>query len=621
MPFDFVAYDAKCAQLAVDELQKEWEHYTRQIAGASTSTAVSGLAIPLTAGVSVIGVGLAAPTIHNARKKREIIERHLQRHGTTHQTRKRDVAGSMAFSGTLGVLTLGVGAVGHEAVMTQGAEHGVSHLMNETAIKIGMHAALDGAAMATEEAHHAHKKEKAASKLQRLKQQAQSFTSEKPRNLSQAQPNTTYATVAIPGVYSNHPYNPQFVAPPGSSVAPAPVAIYQQSHAPVYSTAPPSPMPQPIIQAISPPPIIAPIPQHVTQHPMTTTVGVSPSPTPAPPPYTGGPPTPYVEKVQPLSSPMISTPLPAYNPQTYGQSAPQVFNQLQPQLYGSQPQSHGTVPAMTTASPYHQQQATQNLPSFTAYVSAPGFNPPVPFIPNANIREQHLNTSNTFPVAQSVPPSHTEIHQPTFAATAYAPPTPQATPYTQGQWQNSQPPVQAQQQGLSESYFPHPSNSIELGIPQSYTPAPTQHTPVLQACDQKYATYQPGQPSPAPLYAYSQQYQVNQSLPPQQPIPIFQPQQSLPPIQQSTCQPAQQQAPLMTPPPDYQNQLAAYDPSQWQDAPPSPMPTSGYEKINQSQPASAYPGGMNTNVYPTEKTSAFDSMNDLSKIYGNMRVS
>src|SRR5690554_593637 len=64
MPFDFEAYDAKCRGLTPEELQREWQHYTRLISGASTSTAVSGLAIPLTLGVSVIGVGMAAPAIH-----------------------------------------------------------------------------------------------------------------------------------------------------------------------------------------------------------------------------------------------------------------------------------------------------------------------------------------------------------------------------------------------------------------------------------------------------------------------------------------------------------------------------------------------------------------------------
>ncbi|KAK0724950.1 hypothetical protein B0H67DRAFT_598387 [Lasiosphaeris hirsuta] len=165
MPFDFKSYDAKCAGMDPNELQREWQHYTRLISGASTSTAVSGIAIPLTMGVSLIGVGMAAPAIHNARKKREIIEKHLQRQGTTHNTRKRDVLGSMAFSGTIGVVTLGVGSMGADAIATTGAEHGISAIVeNETAIKIVTHAALDGAGMGLEHMYTHHKKEKEAQK-------------------------------------------------------------------------------------------------------------------------------------------------------------------------------------------------------------------------------------------------------------------------------------------------------------------------------------------------------------------------------------------------------------------------------------------------------------------------
>ncbi|KAH7029870.1 uncharacterized protein B0I36DRAFT_270558, partial [Microdochium trichocladiopsis] len=160
MPFDFKAYDAKCAGMTALELQKEWEHYTRLIAGGATSTAISGLAIPLTAGVSTIGVALAAPGLHNSRRKREIIEKHLQRLGTTHETRKRDVLGSMAFSGTVGVVTLGVGSAGADSIVQNGAEHGIA--LCDTAVKVVTHVALDGAGMALEHAHTSHKKKKDA---------------------------------------------------------------------------------------------------------------------------------------------------------------------------------------------------------------------------------------------------------------------------------------------------------------------------------------------------------------------------------------------------------------------------------------------------------------------------
>lgn len=160
MPFDFKAYDAKCAGLTPQELQKEWEHYTRLITGGATSTAISGLAIPLTAGISTIGVALAAPGLHNSRRKREIIERHLQRHGTTHETRKRDVLGSMAFSGTVGVVTLGVGSAGADSIVQSGAEHGL--VLCDTAVKVVTHVAMDGYGMALEHAHTTQQRKKEA---------------------------------------------------------------------------------------------------------------------------------------------------------------------------------------------------------------------------------------------------------------------------------------------------------------------------------------------------------------------------------------------------------------------------------------------------------------------------
>jgi hypothetical protein len=167
MPFNFEEYDQKCHGMDQEELQREWQHYTRLVSGASTSTAVSSLALPVTAGISMIGVGLAAPAIHNARKKRDIIERHLNKLGTTYHTRKRDVIWGVAVSGTLGVITLGVGAAGTDAIATAGAEACIPAIVeNETAIKTVMHTALDGASMGIEHVHTNHKKEREARKAQ-----------------------------------------------------------------------------------------------------------------------------------------------------------------------------------------------------------------------------------------------------------------------------------------------------------------------------------------------------------------------------------------------------------------------------------------------------------------------
>lgn len=154
MPFDFKKFDAKCANMSIDELQREWQHYTRLISGSATSTAVSGAAIPFTLGVSAIGVGLAAPAIHNARKKREIIERHLQCLGTTHHTRKRDVLAPMAISGTVGLVTLEVASGAAGGITNAAIEHGITSIAaNEIAVEATVHLAVGGVAMAGEEHH------------------------------------------------------------------------------------------------------------------------------------------------------------------------------------------------------------------------------------------------------------------------------------------------------------------------------------------------------------------------------------------------------------------------------------------------------------------------------------
>ncbi len=96
MPFDFKEYQTKCDSMSTEQLHKEWENYTRQMSGGATSTATSVLFAPVTGGISLVGLGLSAPKIHNARKKREIIEAGLKARGTTHNTRKRDVIAPMA---------------------------------------------------------------------------------------------------------------------------------------------------------------------------------------------------------------------------------------------------------------------------------------------------------------------------------------------------------------------------------------------------------------------------------------------------------------------------------------------------------------------------------------------
>lgn len=165
MPFNYAEYQNKTSQMSTEQLQKEWENYTRQIAGGATSTATSVLFSPLTAGISLMGLGLSAPRIHNARRKREIIEKGLQERGSTHDTRTKDVVGSMALSGAISVATLGLAgpladAAAGEAV-GKGAEYAVAHL------------ALDGVGEAIEHKHGGHLKSKAEQELKMKAMQAQ----------------------------------------------------------------------------------------------------------------------------------------------------------------------------------------------------------------------------------------------------------------------------------------------------------------------------------------------------------------------------------------------------------------------------------------------------------------
>jgi hypothetical protein len=92
MPFDFEEYQKKCDELTTEQLHREWEHYTRQIAGdnLTTSTATCIMFSPFTGDVSLLGHGVSTPRIQDARKKREIIEARLQTRGTKHNPKKRD---------------------------------------------------------------------------------------------------------------------------------------------------------------------------------------------------------------------------------------------------------------------------------------------------------------------------------------------------------------------------------------------------------------------------------------------------------------------------------------------------------------------------------------------------
>ena len=146
-------------------LHREWENYTRQISGGATSTAASVLFSPFTAGVSLVGLGLSGPRIHNARKKREIIEAGLKERGTTHHTRKRDVVAPMAIAGTLSGLTLGLAAPGADMIVGAAGGHVAGMAVSHAAVETAAHIGLETTGAVAEHTHDKHEKKKADVKL------------------------------------------------------------------------------------------------------------------------------------------------------------------------------------------------------------------------------------------------------------------------------------------------------------------------------------------------------------------------------------------------------------------------------------------------------------------------
>ncbi|KAJ4328815.1 hypothetical protein N0V84_000602 [Fusarium piperis] len=534
MPFDFKAYDEKCRGLSLEELQREWEHYTRLISGAATSTAVSGIAIPLTLGVSTIGVAMAAPAIHNARKKREIIERHLNRHQATHHTRKRDVLGSMAVSGTIGVVTLGVGSMGADAVATAGAEHGIQSIVaNETAIKIATHAALDGAGMAIEHKHTDRLKKKDA------------FKAFKKAGVFQAVQDAKAAEAG----YSIQPYNqqgyPYAVAGSSSQAPPIPPPPYTPANA--QTTAPPSYAVNAngYPQDFKAPMAHTPAPQ--SQQYMTPDVTGQQST----PQYYGYPPqqgvpqqVSYQQQVpgqQPYQQPV------SYQQQVPGQQAPQhqVFS---PQQTAVQQQ---TIPQQQPQQVAYQQAPPQQVPppghsatpSISAQVLSPPQTPAVGYPPQIVQAQQNIQS----PAVSQPQPHEQPGYFPQTTANPPNNPTPSTQAYDMSGIKGALPAQTAAPTGSSYQPPPQQFSGAPLPTPaqeqpQSYTYLPAQTPQPVVA----------GYPPPISLPPQPASAQVSSaSVPPPptpQPVSTVQvPPVSLPP------QPTPQVAPtLQTPSVGYQ---------------------------------------------------------------------
>ncbi|KAF4449286.1 hypothetical protein F53441_7404 [Fusarium austroafricanum] len=601
MPFDFKAYDQKCQGLTLEELQREWEHYTRLISGAATSTAVSGCAIPLTLGVSTIGVAMAAPAIHNARKKREIIEKHLNRLNATHHTRKRDVLGSMAVSGTIGVVTLGVGSMGADAIATAGAEHGIQSIVaNETAIKIVSHAALDGAGMMVEHKHTDHLKKKDAKKafqkagvfqaVADAKAAEAGYSIQPYPNNGQQYPNNgqvypTYAGSSSQAIPPPPPYN----AAVGQTPAPPTYALNtngypQDFKAPVDQQQIPQQNQAHLMPVVAQQPVQQPY-DYSQQH--RNSISAAPSPMPpvngqvfSPPqtPAVQYPPqttqTPYTQPLQ-QQQPGVPPYNPAPTPQPYDMSAmhqalpatpapPTPYQQPQAQQY-----SAATLP---TPAQDHMHQPIQ--PQATGQIAgAPqaGYFPPVPATPTG------------YPPAVTVPPQPTP--QPVPAVQVPVVQTPQTPAY-----------VVQHQTGIQQSATPQPQYSGYAPPQQTYqqaqVPPPVDRRSSFVSTPQPtyapHAPYNPQDYAPKPEQAYTPQPQVMNS-PPASGV------QNMPPPMQYQMPPTP--LPTGSTVNQYPDNKGSYFPTPPATQPQTPQMTGPPQQYGQYPPAN-YPGAPMHNPMP-----------------------
>ncbi|KKY31227.1 hypothetical protein UCDDA912_g08830 [Diaporthe ampelina] len=95
---------------------------------------------------------IAGPLIHNARKKRQIIEHHMSIRSIEPETRNKDIHGPMGFSAALGGATMVFGSLGAE------------FLAIDTVTNIVSHAAIDAGVAAAEDNHSQREHEKETDK-------------------------------------------------------------------------------------------------------------------------------------------------------------------------------------------------------------------------------------------------------------------------------------------------------------------------------------------------------------------------------------------------------------------------------------------------------------------------
>ncbi|RKF64674.1 hypothetical protein OnM2_017066 [Erysiphe neolycopersici] len=167
MPFDYASYKKKCDSLTTEELQLEWQNYTRQLSSGATLSASSVLLSPLTSGISLIGLGISVPQLHNARKKRAIVGNKMKSYGVGPRTRRRDVIIPAAISMTASGLTFGLTPTGAELIGGEVGVKGIEYVVT--------HATLDAMWAILDEAQNTFHHKRSKSKLKRMQNQQRKY--------------------------------------------------------------------------------------------------------------------------------------------------------------------------------------------------------------------------------------------------------------------------------------------------------------------------------------------------------------------------------------------------------------------------------------------------------------
>ncbi|GKT48476.1 uncharacterized protein ColSpa_08657 [Colletotrichum spaethianum] len=148
MPFDPEAYRLKCAEMPDDVLLARRSHYVRRLASSATGAALHTAAGGFTFGLTWLLVPYDAARIHNARRKRRILEEHALDRGLAVETKRGDVLVPMAAGLALGAVAF-EGAAACAELLVDGGE-GSSEA---TLVKGAAHLGLDAAIAAAEQSH------------------------------------------------------------------------------------------------------------------------------------------------------------------------------------------------------------------------------------------------------------------------------------------------------------------------------------------------------------------------------------------------------------------------------------------------------------------------------------